>query len=40
MGMDVFAGIDRDAPLVVAEAVWQYSHHVLAGAAPPSRARS
>jgi hypothetical protein len=31
MGMDVFASIDRDAPLVVAEAVWQYSHHVLAG---------
>jgi hypothetical protein len=31
MGMAVFEGIDRDAPLVVAEAVWQYSHHVLAG---------
>ncbi len=31
MGMDVFAGIDRDVPIVVAEAVWQYSHHVLAG---------
>ncbi len=31
MGMDVFASIDRDAPLVVAEAVWQYSHHVLPG---------
>jgi hypothetical protein len=31
MGMDIFAGIDPDAPLVVAEAVWQYSHHVLAG---------
>ncbi len=31
MGMDVFAAIDRDAPLVVAEAVWQYSHHVLPG---------
>ncbi|HJP88720.1 MAG TPA: hypothetical protein VJ850_06805 [Candidatus Limnocylindrales bacterium] len=31
MGMRVFEGIDRDAPLVVAEAVWQYSHHVLAG---------
>jgi hypothetical protein len=30
-GMDVFAGIDPDAPLIVAEAVWQYSHHVLAG---------
>ena len=31
MGMDVFAGIDRDTPLIVAEAVWQYSHHVLPG---------
>lgn len=30
-GMEVFAGIDPDAPLIVAEAVWQYSHHVLAG---------
>ena len=29
--MDVFAGIDRDAPIIVAEAVWQYSHHVLPG---------
>jgi hypothetical protein len=31
MGMDVFKGIPQDAPLIVAEAVWQYSHHVLAG---------
>jgi len=31
MGMDVFAGIHPDAPLVVAESVWQYSNHVLAG---------
>lgn len=31
MGMDVFKGIDPDAHLIVAEAVWQYSHHVLAG---------
>jgi len=31
MGLDVFKNIPRDAPLVVAEAVWQYSHHVLAG---------
>ena len=31
MGMDVFKGIPRGAPVVVAEAVWQYSHHVLAG---------
>ncbi|MCX6955581.1 MAG: fucose isomerase [Verrucomicrobia bacterium] len=30
-GMAVFAGIDPKAPLIVAEAVWQYSHHVLAG---------
>ena len=30
-GMDVFANIDPTAPLFVAEAVWQYSHHVLAG---------
>jgi L-fucose isomerase-like protein len=30
-GLEVFAGIDRDAPLIVAEAVWQYSQHVLPG---------
>lgn len=30
-GMEVFAGIDPQAKLMVAEAVWQYSHHVLAG---------
>ena len=30
-GMDVFAKIDRKAPLVVAESVWQYSHHLLHG---------
>src|SRR4030042_1962778 len=30
-GMCVFAGIDPQAKLIVAEAVWQYSHHVLAG---------
>ena len=30
-GMEVFRGIDPAAPLVVAEAVWQYSHHVLQG---------
>jgi hypothetical protein len=30
-GMSVFAGIDPKAPLIVAEAVWQYSHHVLPG---------
>lgn len=31
MGMDVFKNIPPDAPLIVAEAVWQYSHHILAG---------
>src|SRR6202453_4155558 len=30
-GMEVFSKIPTDAPLIVAEAVWQYSHHVLAG---------
>jgi hypothetical protein len=32
-GMAVFAQLDPRAPLIVAEAVWQYSHHVLAGLA-------
>lgn len=31
MGLEVFKSIPIDAPLIVAEAVWQYSHHVLAG---------
>ena len=31
MGMEAFKHIPADAPLIVAEAVWQYSHHVLAG---------
>jgi hypothetical protein len=31
MGMDVFSGIDPEAPLVFATAAWQYSHHVLPG---------
>lgn len=31
MGLEVFKNIPDDAPLIVAEAVWQYSHHVLAG---------
>jgi hypothetical protein len=31
MGMDVFESIPKDAPVIVAEAVWQYSYHVLAG---------
>jgi hypothetical protein len=31
MGMEVFRRVDPDAPLIVAEAVWQYSHHLLSG---------
>ena len=31
MGLEVFRNIHPDAPLIVAEAVWQYSHHILAG---------
>ena len=30
-GMEIFRNLDPKAPLIVAEAVWQYSHHVLAG---------
>src|SRR5215212_9543327 len=30
-GIEVFRNIDPKAPLIVAEAVWQYSHHVLHG---------
>ncbi len=30
-GIDVFRTVDPDAKLIVAEAVWQYSHHVLPG---------
>jgi hypothetical protein len=30
-GLSVFAGIDPQAKLIVAEAVWQYSHHILHG---------
>jgi hypothetical protein len=30
-GMEVFANIDPDAPIIIAEAVWQYSHHILHG---------
>lgn len=29
--LEVFRDIHKDAPLVIAESVWQYSHHVLAG---------
>ena len=31
MGLEVFNKIPKDAPVIVAEAVWQYSHHVLPG---------
>jgi len=31
MGMDIFKRIPKESPVIVAEAVWQYSHHVLAG---------
>jgi hypothetical protein len=31
MGLEVFRKVDPDAPLIVAQAVWQYSHHVLSG---------
>jgi hypothetical protein len=31
MGIEVFKNIHAEARLIVAEAVWQYSHHVLAG---------
>lgn len=31
MGFTVFRAVPIDAPLVVIEAVWQYSHHLLAG---------
>lgn len=30
-GMEVFRLLDPGAPLIVAEAVWQYSHHLLHG---------
>jgi hypothetical protein len=30
-GIEVFRNIPAEAPLIVVEAVWQYSHHVMAG---------
>jgi hypothetical protein len=30
-GIEVFRSIDPEAPLIVAEAVWQYSQHILPG---------
>src|SRR5215472_8922145 len=31
MGIDVFRRMDPNAAVIVAESVWQYSHHVLSG---------
>lgn len=31
MGLEVFRSVPADAPLIVAECVWQYSQHVLPG---------
>ena len=31
MGIEVFRNIPKQVPLIVAESVWQYTHHVLAG---------
>jgi hypothetical protein len=30
-GLEAFATIDKSLPIIVAESVWQYSHHVLGG---------
>ena len=30
-GMEVFSHVDQDRPIIVAESVWQYSHHILHG---------
>lgn len=30
-GIEVFRSVPKEAPVVVVDAVWQYSHHVLAG---------
>jgi hypothetical protein len=30
-GLEIFQNIPADAPVIVVEAVWQYSHHVLGG---------
>ncbi|MBU1698870.1 MAG: fucose isomerase [Candidatus Eisenbacteria bacterium] len=30
-GLEVFAGIDKQRPIIIAESVWQYSYHVLPG---------
>jgi hypothetical protein len=31
MGIEVFRQLDPNAPVIVAESVWQYTHHVLPG---------
>src|SRR5262249_6223763 len=31
MGMEIFRKLNPQSPLIVAESVWQYSHHVLPG---------
>lgn len=31
MGIEVFKNLDPEKPLIVAESVWQYTHHVLPG---------
>ena len=31
MGLEIFRELDPSAPIIAAEAVWQYSHHVLGG---------
>lgn len=30
-GIEVFSKLDPDAPIIIAEAVWEYSHHVYPG---------
>jgi hypothetical protein len=31
MGLEIFRELDSSAPIIAAEAVWQYSHHLLGG---------
>jgi hypothetical protein len=31
MGVKIFRQLNPDVPIIIAESVWQYSHHVLAG---------
>lgn len=30
-GIEIFSRLDPDAPIIVAEAVWEYSHHIYPG---------